>query len=56
MSQVAPSPDTEESQAEDEFYIYSVDRSDEETENKHRVEWREPADKLTLADQIKSLF
>lgn len=40
----------------DEMILVSAGRSDDEKREAYTVEWREPANEPSLADQIRSLF
>ena len=52
----ADGADNDHLEEEDEMIIISADRSEEEKRAAYAVEWREPANKPSLADRIRSLF
>lgn len=41
---------------EHDLAITSVERTEEEMREAYEVDWREPANKQTLADRIRELF
>lgn len=47
---------TENRSDTDEMILISAGRSEDEKREAYTVEWREPADEPSLADQIRSLF